>query len=647
MCVLAAVVVSLASVAGCVGMPSNGPAAQTSASPQTTSPPVNLIGPFPSGPQPGGNPSQIVQGFLIAGASYPTYTTADQYLVSRAAETWNPLFAVTVYTNLAFNTLIAPSPAPRPTASRRGAQQASVDVNGIVQASFNGSGQYYVSPQSQDQGQASGGYRFNLVKVNGQWRITNPPDYRMLPATDFPLFYKAQDLYYVASADPVVLVPDSVFVPLAATVQQLFNNLVNALVKGPETPWLEGATETEFPSTAKVQGVVINGSNVTVNLVGHVARTDPKLQQFAAQLVWTLTGSPTGSPASQPEIQSVVLNVDGQPWTPRTAPCPDGRSPSPFQTQAAYECYDPYPSSPASFYYADRGQSWARCGAQSLGTQGNIGPVVPLVTHTGAFASQGCDVAGPPVREGNQTPPAAQPSTLPAVTMTAVSPDGKYVAIVTAAKGDLYVGPLSDQPASLLKNQRLTGASITALSFDRNDDLWVVDNGDIVMLPPTGKGQVQVNFQGDVSDLSVAPDGVRIAFIGQIGNADPEVYLAAIGGGSPTSDQVGSSTTRLAIRTWATIAPNVPNPASLAWYDADDVIVLNDAPTDNTLWEAPVDGQIAQEEVIPPDATSITAAGRANVLVAGLSGGNLAVSTGLEGTWYQLGEPGQYPAYPG
>ena len=45
--------------------------------------------------------------------------------------------------------------------------------------------------------------------------------------------------------------------------------------------------------------------------------------------------------------------------------------------------------------------------------------------------------------------------------------------------------------------------------------------------------------------------------------------------------------------------------------------------------------------------TSITAAGAANVLVAGLSDGNLAVSTGLEGPWYQLGEPGQNPAYPG
>ena len=60
-CVLAAAVVS---VAGCVGMPSNGPAQEFSASPQSSAPAVNLIGSVPLAPQPGADPSQIVQGFL-------------------------------------------------------------------------------------------------------------------------------------------------------------------------------------------------------------------------------------------------------------------------------------------------------------------------------------------------------------------------------------------------------------------------------------------------------------------------------------------------------------------------------------------------------------------------------------------------------
>ena len=85
MCVLAAVV---ASVAGCVGMPSNGAAVKATASPQSPAPDVNFIGPHPSGPQPGGDPSQIVQEFLLASASYPTYGVAKEYLVGSASRTW-------------------------------------------------------------------------------------------------------------------------------------------------------------------------------------------------------------------------------------------------------------------------------------------------------------------------------------------------------------------------------------------------------------------------------------------------------------------------------------------------------------------------------------------------------------------------------
>src|ERR1051326_1103868 len=105
MCVLAAAV---ASVAGCVGMPSNGPTQELSASPQSSVPDGNLIGPFPSGPQPGADPSHIVQGFLIASASYPTYTVAQQYLAAPAVKTWRPGSAVTVFSKL------VPTSAPVP-----------------------------------------------------------------------------------------------------------------------------------------------------------------------------------------------------------------------------------------------------------------------------------------------------------------------------------------------------------------------------------------------------------------------------------------------------------------------------------------------------------------------------------------------------
>ena len=633
MCVLAAVV---ASVAGCVGMPSNGPAVKSTASPQSPAPNVDFVGPHPSGPQPGGDPSQIVQEFLLASASYPTYAVAKEYLVGSASKTWNPGWAVTV-----FSTLDVPKGVPATKGGHGAGQQVTVNVTGNVQASFDGSGQY-VSAQSQ--GQAPSEYPFNLEKVGGQWRITNPPNNRMLTTGVFPLFYKAQDLYFVGPQDDV-LVPDSVFVPLGATVSDLVYNLVTALADGPKTPWLEGAADTELPTNTTVLSVTTAGSTVTVDLGGQVTRASTRqLGLFSAQLAWTLTGSP----ASLANIQSVVLEKNGQPWTPSTPLCPGERSSGSAQTLAAYECFDPYPSSPAAFYYIDRGQSWARCGTESQALQGLIGSVVPVVGRTGVFSGQPSCASGGYFHEGLTALPPLQPASVPPASMVAVSPDGRYLAVVSSGNQALYVGTLSGQAASFSDKPRLTGGGITALSWDRGDDLWVAQDGGIVMLPSTGKGQVSVDTSGSVSDLSVAPDGTRIAFIAQVGGLSPALYLAAIGGGQQNTGVLGAASAHLAIRDVASIGPNLTHPVSLAWYDADDLIVLNDIGAENTLWEVPVDGQQAQElPVTPSGVTSITADGAANVLVAGLAGNNLAVSTSVDGPWSPLGEPGQDPAYPG
>jgi Lipoprotein LpqB beta-propeller domain/Sporulation and spore germination len=629
--VLAAAAVS---VAGCVGMPSNGPAVENTASPQSPAPNVNFIVPHPSGPQPGGNPSQIVQEFLLASASYPTYAVAKDYLTGSAVKTWNPGWAVTVFSALNF-----PRWVPATDGGHGAPQQVTVNVTGTVQALFDGTGQY-VSAQSQ--GPAPRAYPFNLVKVDGQWRITNPPDNRMLTTSDFPLFYKAQDLYFVGPQDNV-LVPDSVFVPLGATPSDQIDSLVTALTDGPQTPWLEGAADTELPARTSVLGVSTAGPIVTVNLGGQAAKADARqLGLFAAQLVWTLTSSP----ASLPNFQSVVLEINGHTWQPRTSLCSGERNPGPVQTLAAYECFDPYPSSPAGFYYVGHGQIWARCGAESQAAQGGyIGSIVPVVDHAGAFSGPPC-ASGGFVREESETPPPAQPPSLPAAAMAAVSPDGRYLAVVSSGNGDVYIGKLSGQAVSFPARPRLTGGDVTALSWDRNDNLWVAQSDSIVMLPDSGGNAITVQTNSNVTDLSVAPDGVRIAFITQVGGLAPALYLAAIGGGQPGSGQLGGP--HLTIRDVASIGPNLTDPASLAWYDANNLIVVNDAAAGNSLWEVPVDGQQAQLlPVAPSGVTSITAGGAANVLVAGLSGDSLAVSTSLDGPWNQLGEPGQNPAYPG
>ena len=134
--------------------------------------------------------------------------------------------------------------------------------------------------------------QFHLVKVNGQWRITNPlPQGRMLTQPDFASVYKPQDLYFF---DPTgqVLVPDSVFVPVGTSPTFLVTNLVGALQNDPQSQWLKTQTNpvppaiTEFPPGASINVAVV-GTTATVNLGGRRRRPPiptPRADRRAAGL---------------------------------------------------------------------------------------------------------------------------------------------------------------------------------------------------------------------------------------------------------------------------------------------------------------------------------------------------------------------------
>ena len=623
------------SVAGCVGMPSNGPAAEFTATPQTTQQANNFTEPLsPSGPTPNETPSEIVTGFLLASAFYPIYSrAASEYLTGSAARSWNPS-SVTVY-----STFDASSSGTIPPAVPHGASKAWVDITATVQATLTGPGPY-ISAQAQGLSQN----QFTLVKVDGQWRIQDPPQFRMVSGDDFSHYYKAQDLYFFDQADST-LVPDSVFVPLGVSPQTLASNLVSALIAKPTTPWLASAADSEFPPGTRLvgEGVVVDGATATVDLGGAAASaTTASRMLMAAQLVWTLTGSP----ASPSSIQSVVLEIDGKQFVQTSPPCSGGSSPGSFQTQAAYRCYNPYLSAPASFYYIDRQQSWSRCGAESAAAlNGSIGPAIPLVGRTGTFSTSQCG-SGPYVSVTAPGTPPAQPRSLrPAVSMAAVSPDGRFLAIVSPGQDALYVGALSGNAASFPNTPRLSGG-VTAISWGIDDDLWVAQNGAIVLVRATGTGADPATFTGgEVNNLSVAPDGVRIAVIVSGGG----LKVAAINQSGPQGTGLrGGPFVRPQITVGVPLGASVTDPMDLTWYGADNLVVLNQASSGNALWEVPVDGQPAQGLVTPPGTISITADGSANVLVAGLSGARLAVSTGIEGPWQTLGgEQGQNPAYSG
>ena len=637
LCLLAALA---ASVAGCVGMPNSGSPGTFSATPKNTSQDSDFIGAVPAGPQPGWTPSQIVNGFLNATLSYPAYSAiAQQYLARPASKDWAPTWSVTVVDQV----LVSPQ-----AVFSDGGRKAMVGVSGRVRASFDGTGQYVGAPQSRTGTQAAS-QQFTLVKQGKQWLITNPPRVRMLAEPDFAKVYKPQDLYFFDSTGQV-LVPDAVFVPAGTSPASLATNLVTALLANPQPDWLRNQANptppavTAFPAHSSVKniGVVVDGTTATVNLTGAAASAGPAArQQIAAQLVWTLTGQPGGPP----NIQAVQLEFNGKPWTPPSPPCPGAGPQSPALKQATYGCKNPYPrAAPSAFYYVAGQQAWYRCASEAQVTTGTVGLVLPVFSRLGTVTlTPACKSS---VQASSPAAPPSQPRGLPPLSAVAVSPDGRYLAGVSPDAKTVYVWPAgAGKPSSTLA---LPG--VTAMSWDRRDYLWVAQGDVTTMVVQNSNSANHSEIQnllppGKILGLSIAPDGVRVAAIVQTASG-PEVELAAIDSGKPSSGQPANPLQRTSIGPPVQLGPNVANPIALTWYDADNLLVLASPGGHTSLWEVPVDGQPATKlPGVPSGAISITANSAQNALVVGLTGGQMEVSAGLDGPWQPLGSGGQNPAF--
>jgi hypothetical protein len=192
-------------------------------------------------------------------------------------------------------------------------------------------------------------------------------------------------------------------------------------------------------------------------------------------------------------------------------------------------------------------------------------------------------------------------------------------------------------------------SGITSISWDRQNALWVTQGGMIWMVQLNGK-PTQISFAGDVTALSVAPDGVRVATIVQLpGGSGSVLELAAInpnGQSTPHGSQLGRPT----IGSPVPLGPGITNSGALTWYDADNLIVVSRTGSLGQLQEVPVDGraagqpQAALQTQTGATVNSIAAASQTNFLVAGLSNGQIEVAATIEGPWQNAGS-GSDPAY--
>ena len=466
----------------------------------------------------------------------------------------------------------------------------SVGVTGVQLASISANGQY--------QQVVSGPPRtikFSLTKVNGQWRITDPPNQLLLSNSEFHRVYQPRNLYYFDSTSRN-LVPDPVFVPLQATSTDLAKRLVAALGQQP-LGWLQGATQTAFPrGTRQLSPVKIEGSAAVVNLGGTIAGASSEtLRNVAAQLVWTLTSASYGPSA----ITSVRLEVNGEP---QQIP----GSPNGIAARSTYASKVPVPSADAGLYFVASDKT-----VQSLPASGAAQPA-PVPGQAGTAAVPMTAIAVSPVTSGTPA-------------LAGIAANGR----------DVWIGALS-------KDARLDrwrpGGKVTSLSWDRAGDLWAATSKGVWLLQTGGKAPTAVDLPFDgkqrVTMLRVAPDGVRVAMIVRGPDGSHVMVGAITRSGSAAS--IGSP---------VQVGAKVARPGGVSWYDADNLAVLVGAGTAAAqVHKVPVNG--SQPTEIAPDANAISLTVGGGQIVVGNSSGRMATFVVSTDSWRPLPD-GQAPSYPG
>ncbi|OYO05132.1 hypothetical protein CGZ95_02240 [Enemella evansiae] len=543
---------------GCVSLPVKGPV-QAGAGPSQA--PDVSVEVAPEAPQPGASPRTIAEGFLQAMASYQQgYPVARQYLASSVRDSWRPEDGVTVYAD--------------------GYGVTSGPESALLQAPQVGQ----VGPDGAfSHGEGTLRHDFGMVRdVDGEWRISHPPQGLLISQYLFGKFYQQASVYFF---DPSwrTLVPDPVFLPRG---NQTPTALLQALLRGP-TDWLKPAVVTAVPTQAKlnVQAAYVDSLGVVEISLNDAVQglAEDQRSRVAAQIAWTL-GQVSG-------VSGVRLTVNGAPWSVRE------------QNQAgvipisAYGSLDPVP--PAS-------QS-TLLGATADGV---------VTISDGSSPATLAPVAGPLGRTGG-------------VSGMAATPTGDRIAVITGNGTDLLVGQSNDTPLEplvsngqgLLRPQYLPGRELelwTILDGPLGQQAWVRIGSAVQRVALSG-------FDGTrVTAFRVSPDGTRMAVI-RVRDGISELGLVRVNRAQP----------ELTIDGWRTVPLSDeanPGPRRLldvAWQDASTLLVLGSEDDKKPVKPYRVDQSAAElTEIGQPDNWQAT-----SLAVAPRRVGTRAVVVGRTGAW--------------
>ncbi|GAB3208756.1 Sporulation and spore germination [Marinactinospora thermotolerans DSM 45154] len=283
-----------AALSGCATVPTSGPIVEGAGRGNAAGQDGTYVRQIPAGPQRGVDEAALVKGFLKdMGSVEDDYRAPRMYMTPEKQATWRPDGTVLVYGEI--------DAVGLDVATAEGGETATVRMRTEQVATIEASGQYVPATSGQVID-----VTFDLVKVEGEWRIAELPQELVLSRRDVDRVYRPLNLYFF-NRDMGTLVPDPVLLPVQSTTDlpdQLSRLLARMLVSGP-TEWLQPAVRSAFPPGTNA-AVAYDTGHLTVELTTGESEYIGSEQRvgMAAQLVWTLK--------QLPEVQELTLRLDGE-----------------------------------------------------------------------------------------------------------------------------------------------------------------------------------------------------------------------------------------------------------------------------------------------------------------------------------------------
>ncbi|MGB9378625.1 MAG: LpqB family beta-propeller domain-containing protein [Mycobacteriales bacterium] len=489
--VVAALAASLL-VTGCARVPTSGAAVSVRDVPPVAVDDFSDVRLQPLRPSRGETPEAIVRGFVAAMKSATGgHEIGRSYLTTAASDAWRDDAGTQIVTVASLTSTSGPSGTVRVRLAGR--QQATLAKDGA-----------YVPTDKRL------GLDLRLQKVQGEWRIANPPPGVLMPSEDFQQVYRSVDLFFL-SPDGGTVVPDRRYFDVKAAA--LPTRMAQALLAG-ASDWLSPGVRTAFPDGTRLRSNVIrDGDFFVVDLSSDVLAASPSDQAaLAAQLVWTLV--------KRFSVAGLRLLADGRPLRVQSG---DG-----LLKRDAYAGYDPrVVATQVPAYYLSNG---------SLRGYGSPTPTSPAAAAGAGLVS------------------------------AAMSADQKWLAGVRRRDGwsELVAGPLSNP---LVMRYRARSVSRPSWESGSAAVYVVVDGRDVVRVPIGGRAvpvpTPGLVASGPVRAMALSRDGARVA-----------VVAGPTGQGQLLVGVLGRTPGALRITGLRPVAPQLTGVLDVGWSGETELLVL-------------------------------------------------------------------------